>query len=177
MNPCTSLDTPALRAPTVLPGAGWRSMSRPAALRRLGAAIAVGCALALAGCGGGGDAGGLAVEQGTTLQVGVVAGGTTYAPAPTGQTLVVEARVGQPVTFDTNEPVVWSFSVNGSPLFSNGTTVDLGGVTITESQLDASGVVLDSAFYGPALVPIDVLLTATSVIDNAQVATIRLVLR
>lgn len=154
-------------------------MHRVPALRRIGAAVVIGCALALAGCGGGGgdDASSVAVVQGPALQVDVIAGGTSYAPVPSGQALDVTARVGQSVAFDANEPVVWSFSVNGSPLFSNGTTVDLGGVTITQSQLDASGVVLDSAFYGPALVPIDVLLTATSTLDNAQVATIRLVLQ
>lgn len=147
--------------------------------RRLWAAAAVAGALALAGCGGGGGGGGADVsdEPAAALQVGVVAGTTTYAPVLQGQALDVSANVGQSIVLDANEPVVWRFSANGSPLFADGTTVDLGGVTLTESQVNASQVVFDSSFYGPALVPIDVLLTATSTIDNAQVATIRLVLQ
>lgn len=176
MTPSTSPDTPALRAPSLARGFPRPSMNLPRALRRLGIAVAVGCALALSGCGGGGGDDTVAVVQGPALQVDVVAGGTTYAPVPSGQTLEVAVRIGQSVAFDANEPVVWSFSVNGSPLFSNGTTVDLGGVTISQSQFDASGVVLDSLLYGAAQVPIEVVLTATSTIDHAQVATIRLVL-
>ena len=144
--------------------------------RRLWAAAAVAGALVLAGCGGGG---GVDVEEGpgVALQVGVVAGGTSYAPVQQGQVLDVSANIGQSIVFDANEPVVWRFAVNGSPLFADGTAVDVGGVTLTQSQVSPSRVVFDSAFYGPALVPIDVLLTATSTFDNAQVATIRLVLQ
>lgn len=144
--------------------------------RHLWAAAAVAGALALAGCGGGGSAD-VSEEPAASLQVGVVAGTTTYAPVLQGQALDVSANVGQSIVFDANEPVVWRFAANGSPLFADGTTVDLGGVTLTESQVSASQVVFDSSFYGPALLPIDVLLTATSTIDNAQVATIRLVLQ
>jgi hypothetical protein len=68
--------------------------------------------------------------------------------------------------------VVWNFAVNGSPLFSSGTTVVVGGVRIDQVQIDPSRVVLDSGFVGPALLPIDVVLTATSTFDAAQVATI-----
>jgi hypothetical protein len=143
--------------------------------RHLWAAAAVAGALALGGCGGGGGPDGTGVAQ-VGLQVGVVAGSTSYAPVQEGQALDVSASIGQSVVFDANEPVVWSFSVNGSPLFANGTTVDVGGVTLTQSQVSDSQVVFDSSFYGPALVPVDVLLTATSIIDNTQVTTIRLVL-
>jgi hypothetical protein len=139
--------------------------------RRLAAIASLTCLLALSGCGGGGE---LAVVEPIKLQVGVVAGPVTYAPVQYGQVMDVVAQVGQRIEFDANEPVVWALSVNGSPLFTNGTTVDLGGVTITQVQVTDSRVVLFSSFYGPALVPIDVLLTATSSIDAAQVATIRL---
>lgn len=144
--------------------------------RHLWSAAAVAGALALAGCGGGGSAD-VADASGTELRVDVAAGGTTFAPVLQGQALDVSANVGQSIVLDANEPVVWRFSANGSPLFADGTTVDLGGVALTESQVSASQVVFDSSFYGPALVPVDVLLTATSTIDNAQVATIRLVLQ
>lgn len=129
-------------------------------------------AAALTGCGGGG--GDAEVVAPTVLNVGVIAGSTSYAPISSGQQLDVVTAVGQSVEFDANEPVVWNFSVNGSPLFGNGTTVDVGGVTITQTQFDPSRVVLQSNFYGPALLPIDVLLTATSTLDAAEVATIHL---
>lgn len=169
-------DSPAPCAPDPVV-AGARLVPVRARLRHVGMAVVLGCALALAGCGGGGGDEGGVVVQGPALQVDVVAGSTTYAPVATSQVLDVVAPVGQSVVLDANEPVVWSFSVNGSPLFANGTTVDLGGVAITQAQLSASRVVLESSFYGPALLPIQVILTATSTIDNAQVATIRLQLQ
>lgn len=139
--------------------------------RRLTAIASLACLLALSGCGGGGE---FSAVEPTGLHVGVAAGPVTYAPVQYGQVLDVVAQVGQAIEFDANEPVVWAFSVNGSPLFTDGTTVDLGGVTITQFQVSASRVELLSSFHGPALVPIHVLLTATSSIDAAQVATIRL---
>jgi hypothetical protein len=143
-------------------------------VRRLLAAGMVSAALVLAGCGGGGDAG---VTASIPINIGVSVAGANYARASGGQLLEVFAAVGETVQFDANEPVTWSFSVNGSPLFVNGTTVDVGGVTITQVQLDPSRVVLDSNFYGPALLPVEVVLVATSSIDNAQVSTIRLSLQ
>lgn len=141
--------------------------------RRLLGAIVLSAALALAGCGGGGDIG-IAT---TGLDIGVSVSGSNLARATTGEWLQVAADVGQTIEFDANEPVSWSFSVNGSPLFVNGTTVDVGGVTITQVQLDPGRVVLQSTFYGPALLPIEVVLVATSTFDSAQVSTIQLSLR
>lgn len=143
------------------------------ALRRLLLAVGLVGAAALAGCGGGD----VVVTAPLDLQVGVVAGSVSYAPVRYGQRLDVVAPVGQPVVLDASEPVVWSFSVNGSPLFINGTTVDLGGVTVTQVQLTASRAELSSAFYGPALLPIEVSMTATSTIDAAEVLTVRLLLQ
>lgn len=140
--------------------------------RALLAAGLVGAA-ALAGCGGGD----LVVTAPLDLRVGVVAGSMSYAPVRYGQRLDVAAQVGQAVVLDASEPVVWSFSVNGSPLFGNGTTVDLGGVTVTQVQLTASRAELSSTFYAPALLPIEVWMTATSTIDAAQVVTVRLLLQ
>ena len=152
---------------------GWLE-NRVRQLRFAATAIAVAGTLALTGCGGGGDGG--AVVQGPAFQIGVVGTSTAYAPVDPGQVLEVDATVGQSIEFDASEPVVWSFSANGSPLFGNGTTVDVGGVTIQQDQFTPSKVVLGSVFYGPAVLPVEVILTATSTIDAAQVATIRLLL-
>lgn len=143
--------------------------------RRLRRAALVAClagTLALAGCGGGGE-----IVVPLDLRVGVLAGPVTYAPVRHGQLLDVVAQVGQPIVLDASEPVVWSFSVNGSPLFINGTTVDLGGVTVTQIQVTASRAELSSTFYGPALLPLEVLMRATSSIDAAEVVTVRLLLQ
>jgi hypothetical protein len=137
------------------------------------AAVVLAATLVLAGCGGGADVEVVA----TNLDIGVTVAGSNLARASNGQWLQVAASVGQTIEFDANEPVTWSFSVNGSPLFVNGTTVDVGGVTITQVQLDPGRVVLQSNFYGPALLPIDVVLVATSSFDSAQVSTIQLSLQ
>lgn len=146
-------------------------------LPRIGCAGALAAALLLAGCGGGGTFETEAVAPVGGVQVSVSGTTSSYAPVLGGQVLDVAAAVGQQVEFDANEPVVWSFSVNGSPLFASGTTVDVAGVTITQVQFDASHVVLSSGFYGPALLPVDIVLTATSTLDAAQVATIHLQLQ
>lgn len=152
----------------------WSAMSKwPAgSLRSAAWAGTLLIGMALAGCGGGGDSGS------SVLSVGVVAGNTVYSPSFPGQVIDVAARVGQSVQFDANESVIWNFSVNGSPLFVSGSIVDLGGVTITQTQISPSRVVLQSAFDGgPAVLPISVLLTATATIDAAQVATVRVTLQ
>ncbi len=143
------------------------------AIHRLLGAVVLSASLVLAGCGGGGEIEVVA----TDLDIGVTVAGSNLARASTGQFLQVVAGVGQTIEFDANEAVSWSFSVNGSPLFVNGTTVDVGGVTITQVQLDPGRVVLQSTFYGPALLPIEVVLVATSNFDRAQVSTIQLSLR
>lgn len=138
----------------------------------------------LSGCGGGGDVGitagigsGANVGAGAGIGVNVVVAGSNFGRTSPGQALQVVADVGQTIEFDANERVSWSFSVNGSPLFVDGTTVDIGGVTITQVQVDPSRVVLQSNFYGPALLPVDVVLVATSTFDMPQVSTIELSLR
>jgi hypothetical protein len=146
----------------------------PSPAGRLLTVAVLGAALLLSACGGGGD---VTVLTSPGIDIGVNVAGSNYGRASGGQLFRVVATVGQTVAFDANEPVEWSFAVNGSPLFLNGTTVDVGGVTITQLQIDNSRVVLRSNFYGPALLPIDVVLVATSRFDRAQVSTIELSLR
>ena len=155
----------------------WPTLAGGArSLRHATTAAFLASAFALAGCGGGGSAD-VAIGVSTpvpVVQIGVVGAAASYAPVESGEVLDVVANVGQPVTFDANEPVAWSFSVNGSPLFASGSTVDIGGVQVQQVQVDPTRAVLGSFLYGPAILPVDVLLTATSTIDAAQVATIRL---
>lgn len=132
-------------------------------------ASVVTCA-ALAACGGG-DSGP------ADLQLGVIVAGQPSTPVSFAQPVTVAMPAGQSIELDANEPVEWAFSVNGSPLFASGTVVVVQGVTITQQDLSPSRVVLATSFNGPTQLPIDVVMTATSTIDLAQVATVTVVIR
>lgn len=127
------------------------------------------CALLLSGCGGG-------ETESVSLGVSaVVAGqplGTAFVPGSVG---TIDLSAGQSIELDASEPVDWAFSVGGSPLFGNGTTVYYGGLAITETAVSPSRVVLETAVTGAYVSPITIMMTATSTIDAAEVATIDLV--
>lgn len=145
-------------------------------LRRTLAVAVCSCALLLAGCGGGGSADG--VDTAATVSLGinaVVAGAPVGAPFVPGTVGTIDVAAGQTIQLDANEPVEWAFSVNGSPLFGSGTTVYYGGLSITESAVSPSQVVLDTAVNGAYLSPITVTMTATSTIDAAEVANVNIV--
>lgn len=137
--------------------------------------FAIAASLALAGCGGGGDYGGDNSSSGRVFDVGAVVNGQPY---PTlfypGQSGAISILVGQSIQLDATESVVWGFSVNGSPLFGSGTTVIYQGVSVTQSFLDPSRVVIDTALVGPAVLPVFITLSATSTFDAAQVAVVNL---
>jgi hypothetical protein len=158
------------QAPAHLPRYGF---VKGAAMRlRIGAIktlAGIAFALGLGACGGGGDE--------TVLQVGVLVAGQPQPAVFPGQPVNLSILAGQSIEFDASEPVQWAFSVNGSPLFTSGTTVVVQGVTITQSDLSPSRVVLDTTFTGPTQLPIFVTLTATSTFDLAQVATVNLAIR
>lgn len=141
-------------------------------------ALAAILAVAVAGCGGGGDNGGGYSSSSRGFDVGAVVNGQPY---PTlfypGQTGSISILVGQSIELDATEPVVWGFSVNGSPLFGSGTTVIYQGVSVTQSFLNPSRVVIDTTLVGPAVLPVFITLSATSTIDAAQVAVVNLQVR
>lgn len=130
-----------------------------------------GCALLLAGCGGGGD-GPSNVSLGINA---VVAGAPVGAPFVPGTVGTIDMTAGQTIQLDANEPVQWSFSVDGSPLFSSGTTVYYGGLAITQSAVSPSQVILDTAVGGPYASPITVTMSAVSTIDAAEVANVDII--
>jgi hypothetical protein len=122
------------------------------------------CAAALAGCGGGGSS--------AVLDLGVIVEGQSRPGLVAGQTATIGILVGQSIELDANEPVVWAFSVNGSPLFASGTTVIVQGLAITQMDLSPSRVVIDTELSGPTRLPVVVNLTATSTLDAAEVASV-----
>lgn len=146
------------------------SCLRPSRRRLVAAALGLGAA-ALAGCGGGATVG---AGSRATFQLFVTSGVFGYPPVLSGATTDVAAGLGQPVAFDASEPVVWRFAVSGSPLFDSGSVATVGGVTLVLSQFTPSRAVIESRAAGLALLPLFVLLTATSTFDGAQVATVRL---
>lgn len=129
-----------------------------------------GSALALAGCGGGG--GDTAVNLGINAVVGGQAVNTVFIPGTVGR---IDMNAGQAIELDATEPVAWAFSVDGSPLFGNGTTVYYNGLAITETAVSPSRIVLETAVTGAYVSPVVINMAATSTIDAAQVATVNLV--
>ncbi|MBE7941887.1 MULTISPECIES: hypothetical protein [Ramlibacter] len=126
-------------------------------------------ALLLAGCGGGGvDTVNLGISA-------VVAGqpvATVFQPGPVGS---LDLSAGQSIELDANEPVNWSFSVGGSPLVGDGTTVYYDGLAITETSVTPSSVVLNTQVTGPYTSPVVVSMTATSTVDATVVTGVDLV--
>ena len=157
--------------PNTLPALTIRGPSRKQ--RHWPVFIALAASLVLAGCGGGGDSSSTRV-----FDVGAVVNGQPFPTLfNTGQPGSISILVGQSIQLDATEPVVWGFSVNGSPLFGSGTTVFYQGVSVTQSFLSPSRVVIDTALVGPAVLPIFITLSATSTIDAAQVAVVNLEVR
>lgn len=137
---------------------------------RVLAAIAT-LAFALAGCGGGGDAGPPAA-----FDVTAIVGGQPQPVIVPGAPVNIAMQAGQSIELDANEPVEWLFTVGGSPLFASGITVVSGGISITQTALSPSRVAIDTAIVSPVITPLAVTLTATSTIDAAQVATVNLLI-
>lgn len=131
-----------------------------------------GSALLLGGCGGGGDAG----SNDGTLEINAVVAdqplGTTFVPGVVGS---IDLSAGQTIELDASEPVDWAFSVDGGPLFGNGTTVLYGGLALTETAVSSSRVVLQTRVTGGYVSPVTITMTATSTLDAAAVATVRLI--
>jgi hypothetical protein len=124
-------------------------------------------ALAAASCGGGGG-------SEATFDVGVVVAGQPQPAIFPGHASTLAIHAGQSIELDATEPVIWAFSVNGSPAFESGTTVQIGGLVITQSDLSPSRVVIDTALVGPTVLPVFVRLTATSTFDAALVVDLTL---
>lgn len=142
--------------------------TRPLALSPKRAAMwlaVISSALLLGGCGGGGDS--------VSLGINAIVGGqpltTVFAPGAVG---TIDMTAGQTIELDANEPVDWGFSVGGSPLFGNGTTVFYNGLAITETAVSPSRVVLNTTVTGPYSSPVVISMTATSTIDAAEVAAV-----
>lgn len=93
-----------------------------------------------------------------------------------GATQTVYLPVGQSIELDASEPVIWTLSVGGSTVTGTGVTVDYGGVFITQTVQTRSRILIDTDSNFSLGAPLSFTLIATSTLDFAQVATIRVVL-
>jgi hypothetical protein len=148
-----------------------KSLAKAAAMGTAGLIVA----LSLSACGGGGSDLVVATPPlGIDVFVGGVAGSDVLVRPGAIQTVYLP--VGESIEFDASEPVTWRLIVGGSTITGSGTTVDYGGVSITQSVQTRSRVLIDTAAYYPLGAPLSFTLIATSTLDDAQVATIDVVL-
>lgn len=136
--------------------------------------VAVALACSLTACGGGS----LDVEVAAPFDIDVTVGGRPLGGVHIGpgmaQTIMLP--VGQSIALDASEPVVWSLRVGGTVVTGAGATVDYGGVSIRQTTLTASRILIDTYSDFPLGAPLSFSLVATSMFDAAQVANIRVVL-
>ncbi|MFL6693838.1 MAG: hypothetical protein ACJ8GO_12860 [Ramlibacter sp.] len=144
------------------------------AKRHFLAAIAV--AIALTACGGGavfiGDNGGFAFTV-NAFQDGFDLGHPVHA----GEAVTVTIQGGQSIEFDANGAVTWRFSVNGGAFVPAGTTASVPGLSITVTPVGSSRVRVTTVLTTGGSTPVTVTLTATSNLDQREVATVQLQVR
>ena len=93
-----------------------------------------------------------------------------------GQSQSLSVSVGQSLELDASEPVVWTLEVGGSAVTGSGTTVYYAGVSITQTAVSSSRIVVDTSAAYPLAAPVPITLVATSTVDAAQVATVNVLI-
>lgn len=123
--------------------------------------------LSLSACGGGGD-------SGVTFEIGVVVAGQPVSGVviQPGSVQTITISAGQSIELDADEPVVWTLEVGGSAVTGDNASVYYQGVTITETAVSSSRIALDTSSDFVLAAPVSITLTAVSTLDDAQVATI-----
>lgn len=138
------------------------------------AALAV--AMGLAACGGGAvyvdGSGGFAFTV-NAFQDGFNLGHPVHA----GEAVTVTIQAGQSIEFDANGAVTWRFSVNGGAFVPAGTTASVPGLSITVTPVGSSRVRVTTVLTTGGSTPATVTLTATSNLDQREVATVQLQVR
>ncbi len=147
---------------------GVLERGRRSSLHSLLAVACIAAVLPLTACGGGGGD--------VTLGIGVLIGGQPVGGGGYSLTQNVALRAGQSIELDANEPVVWTLQVGTTSFQGFNTSVYYQGVTITETALSPSRIVLDTStpFFLTASVPIT--LYAVSTYDSAIVAAVNVLI-
>ena len=147
--------------------------SRPAAWRRRAAML---LALALSACGGAavyvGDNGGVGFSI-NAFQDGFSIGSPVHA----GESVTVSIQAGQSIEFDSSGAVTWRFAVNGGAFVPAGSTASVPGLSITVTPVGPSRVRVSTVLTTGGSTPVTVTLTATSNVDQREVATVQLQVR
>ena len=131
-------------------------------------------ALLLAACGGGNV---VISSPGFFLDVNGFSNGFVVRPASPGQ-LSAALAPGQSIEFDAAVPATWSVSVNGGPPAPAGSTVVVGGLSITTLLLSSTRIrVSTSVVPNAAVLPVTVVLTAVALADTREAATVTLQVR
>jgi hypothetical protein len=124
----------------------------------------------LSACGGG--------DPAVSFDIGVVVAGQPVSGVlvqPGGaQNITISA--GESIELDASEPVQWTLLVGGSAVTGSGTTVYYQGVNIAVTGLSSSRIALDTYAAYPLTVAVPITLTAISIIDSAQVATVNVLI-
>ena len=149
-----------------------KSLARAAVMGTTGLFVA----MALSACGGG-DAS-LDVVVATPFDINVIVGGRPVSGVliQPGASQTVFLPVGESIELDASEPVTWTLIVGGSTITGTGVTVDYGGVGIRLTAQSRSRILIDTDSAFALSAPLNFTLIATSTLDFAQVATIRVVL-
>ena len=136
--------------------------------------VAIALTCGLSACGGGS----LDVEVAAPFDIDVTVGGHPLSGVHIGPGMAqtVMLPVGQSIALDASEPVVWSLRVGGAVVTGLGAVVDYGGVSIRQTVLTASRILIDTDSDYPLGAPLSFSLVATSTMDSTQVANIRVVL-
>ena len=147
------------------------SKPHPFITRTCAIIAALAAALSLTACGGGGG-------DDVTFDIGVVVGGQVVGGVRVvpGASQNISIVAGQSIELNASEPVVWTLEVGGSAVTGTGTTVYYAGVSITQTAVSDSRIVVDSAAAYPLAAPVPITLVATSTLDSALVATVNVLI-
>jgi hypothetical protein len=89
-----------------------------------------------------------------------------------GASQTISIIAGQAIELDASEPVVWTLYVGGSAVTGSGSSVSYAGVTITQTEVSDSRIIVDTAAPYLLSAPVMIVFVATSTLDSAIVSTV-----
>jgi hypothetical protein len=132
--------------------------------------------VALTACGGGGVY--VGSNGGFAFTINAFQDGFNLGrPVGAGEAVTVTIQGGQSIEFDASSAVTWRFAVNGGAFVPAGTSAAIPGLSITVTPVDSSRVRVTTVLTTGGSTPATVTLTATSNLDQHEVATVQLQVR
>ena len=154
-------------------------------IKNLLAALFVGSALLLAGCGGGGTGSSVSVAVAVApppvaFDVIMYANGVQVAGVEVlpGEEQTVYLPAGQSFVLDSSDPVAWSLVVGGVAVPGSGNTIHYAGATVVQTRTTDFQFAAKTYLTTPAPLqtPVGLVLYATALAAPRQVAKIIVVL-